>query len=628
MDTDPYKDVAETKQLLFFLIIVFSLVSGYFLSVILWNSISLPFSNPYNVVGKLTIVNFNPLVNCIRWGIFVLMPSIIFSLLLFLPVLKNIILGVFTKNTSDYCARFFERPSNCLGGKTIIFFVLILLFIVPCIVFIQKDFTTEYFDVFHEGVELTPAINFINGKGVWTGTLFVRGAFNDLFTAVLGWKLFGVISIGAYRVVVDLLKLLIPLTLAALLYAIWKCVKNKFLASLVIQSTLFFYLYSQRIQNFDRRDAPLLLGMAVLILAATLKPGILYFIAGLFSALCSFYSLDIGIYFTVLLLIFFPLALLLKVYKPGQLAKALIISFFGVLFGWLIFYLTLGSLEFSAFLNNFLYILHAKDLLDSYIYPFPSLISSFRFTLPMIISGFNILIYIILMYFIYLKKDLKTEGLVHGLLTVISLLHYRSALGRSDMTHIEYSSSLIIMVFGINIILLIIFFNLLKKKLNYLVVFLVILNCSYIILPAIKTFNPSNIFTFGFRLNVFVHKDDDAFINKDRIGGISRLKQIFGGEECVFSLTSDAFTPYLVKKPSCGPVYITYFASVDPVRSSFLNELKTKNPKYILYSSKLWTQSLDRITNNQRLSELMKYVDSKYSHYEMVADYWDVYKRN
>ncbi|MFZ2663850.1 MAG: hypothetical protein WAX66_00595, partial [Patescibacteria group bacterium] len=425
----------------FYVVLGLSVVIGYFLSTLLWNHISLPFSNPYLASGKLAQIEFNPVNNYIRFIIFVLMPVLVFALSLLVPSVKKLVLNVFSslgKDTESSNANGVNQAKASFLSEKFLIITLSLLVLFPCLVFAQEDFTTSGFDIFHEGEQITPAFNHINGKGTWSGTLFVHGAFYDMFTAVLGWKLFGVNSIGAYRITVELLKILVPVGLALLLFAIWRSFKDKTkdTSSLLVQTILFFYLVSLRIQNFDRRDVPLLFGMFFLIMALNKRSRVLYFVAGLFSSISAFYSLDMGIYFTALVILFVPVVALIKVYKPKDLATYSAYLFSGVIFGWVVFYSLVGHKEFLSFISNFGYFYKVKDLIDSYVYPFPSLLKSFRFTLPLILLSLNVLIYAVLFFFVYIKGRYKNEGVVHGLLTLISLIHYRSALGRSDLTHV------------------------------------------------------------------------------------------------------------------------------------------------------------------------------------------------
>ncbi len=615
------KMINKKAILLIFSIFFLCLSGGYVISKLLWNSIKIPYSNPDNVVGKLTLVEHNPFTNSIRWAVFTVLPSLLFLSLMFLPKFKKYVVDMF-KNQSE------EIHNNPRWYKIIFYLTLTLLAVIPIFSFLQKDLTVEYFDVFHEGVELTPAFNYIKDKRVWSGTLFVRGAFHDLFTAVVGWKIFGINSIGSYRLMVNIASLLIPLSLAVLLFSVWHSFENKFKGTLTVQSILFFYLYSSKIQYFDRRDVPLLIGVSVLIYALNSRNKALFFIAGVFSAACSFYSLDVGIFFTALLILVPFLEIILNKESKDKKMKDLVFLFVGFLTGWLIFYTGVKPYEFSAFLTNFAYILKYKDLLDGLVYPTPSLIGSFRYTFPLITGALNLLV-LVIAYLKYYSKGFKVKvGYVHIILTLISMLHFRSALGRSDLMHIEYSSSLIFIVLGFNFAVLICYLNLKQKYLKLIFIILASLNTIALVYPTMGNLNLRNLFTVKERINIYINRPDYDFYNQDRLEGVKRLEEIFKNEECIFDLSSSALTPYMLKKPSCGYFYISYFASSDSLQKVLINDLRVNSPNYIIYETKMWAQNLDGITNIQRLPKVLQYVNSNYSHYEMVSDYWEVYKRN
>jgi len=111
----------------------------------------------------------------------------------------------------------------------------------------------------------------------------------------------------------------------------------------------------------------------VMLLAVNSGKKILYFVTGLFSAICSFYSLDIGIYFTALLVILALILTISKMHTPKNVRINLLTIAAGVIFGWILLYLFVGSYEFSAFVKNLMYITKIKDLLDSQIYPTPNI---------------------------------------------------------------------------------------------------------------------------------------------------------------------------------------------------------------------------------------------------------------
>lgn len=393
----------KKATLLIVSIIFLCLIVGYIISKLTWSIVNIPFSNPDNAVGKLTLVEQNPITNSIRWAVFTVLPSTLFLSLMFIPKFKESLMGLF-KNQS-------ERNNNTRWNTIISYLTITLLVVIPIFIFLQKDLTVKYFDVFHEGVELTPAFNYIQGKGIWSGTLFVRGAFHDLFTAIFGWILFSTNSIGAYRLAVEIASLLVPISFAVFIFSIWSSFENKSKSALIVQSILFLYLFTEKIQNFDRRDAPLLIGISVLVFALNYKSRLLFFVTGLFSAICSFYSLDVGIYFTALLIFIAIAGFILKINSKDELIKYYFFQLIGFLTGWLVFYIGVKPYEFSAFWNNFTYILKYKDLLDGLAYPTPSLISSFRYTAPLLLGGFNLLILLIAYLTKYSKGLEKKQGI-------------------------------------------------------------------------------------------------------------------------------------------------------------------------------------------------------------------------
>ncbi len=600
----------QVTLLQFVLLVVALMILGYFISQGLWNTITLPFSNLYLASGKLAQIGFNPTNNLLRWVVFVIFPSVVF--LIFYSIFGK---SLFIKNPVN-------NESRSLGKY--IAAVIVLMVLVPCLVFVGKDLTTANFDIFHEGEQITPALNYLTSGGIWNRTLFVHGALYDVFTAFIGWKLFGVNSIGAYRMALDLFKLLVPFSLVLVLLSVWHVMKKTQIAGLAVILMALFYLGTWRIQNIDRREAPLLLGLSLLLWAFSKRNRLLYFCSGLLSAVSFFYSVDTGVYYTVLLMVFPIIVAAFKVHTSKEILHDIIYIYTGVVLGFLLFYILVGHVEFLAFISNLLYFTRTKDLIDSFVYPFPNIITSFRFTLPLLISALNLLVYVILFLFLYLKNpEAKNMGIVHTTLTFISLLHYRSALGRVDLTHIEVNSGLIFLLLGFNaaLITMLFFPHKFGKTVIKVSVMLIVILSVYMA----RQIPPSNLFTFVSRAKVFLHEDSLSYVNKDRVEGIRELRQIFSKEKCVLSLTSEAAMPYLLNKPSCGPLYISYFASAEPVRSRFLDDIKAYRPKYLLFSTKSWTQDMDGISNEYRFPGVMKYVENNYSFYKLVADYWVVY---
>ena len=88
-------------------------------------------------------------------------------------------------------------------------------------------------------------------------------------------------------------------------------------------------------------------------------------------------------------------------------------------------------------------------------------------------------------------------------------------------------------------------------------------------------------------------------------------------EKCIQNFTNDTVMPYLMKKPTCTKYFSSWLASGLNIEKNYIDELKNKKVKYILYSSPMW--SVDDIKTKDRL----KYVN------EFILDnYTNVFKQN
>jgi hypothetical protein len=607
-------------------LVLLSLALGYLISLSVWYLINFPFANPYNAVGKLALLEFNPLSNYFRWGLAIILPSVVFfALIIILRKLRIFTFG-FSELWADSDSK--EKPIKSLVLKTT-YAIFLLSFVYALLTFFAKDWTTSAFDMFHEGEQLTPAYNFITNGKIWSGTLFVHGALFDVFTAVLGWKVFAAASIGSYRVSVSFLNLLKDLSLLFLLYKTWQFLQKELQstkAGLIITGIMsFLYLLTLRVQNLDRRNLPLILLLALLVASFNKRGKYYSLIAGALTGLSFFYSLDIGLYMLIISIFFISAQLAFKIRNLSESYKSFGLLILGFISSWLIILAVVGRTEFSFFLKDFRYLLRVKDLLDSYVYPYPNLLTNPRFTLPIIISALNFLLFLIFHFGLYAKKpELKKLEIVHLTYLFVSLLLYRTALGRSDLIHIETSSTFIFITLGFNIGLLI-FITRLPVKIKEMAPVFVLLLSLLLLTYGYSRLNYKNLINFTDRTNKYTKVADTYYINESRRGGITRLQEIFKNEPCVFNLSSEASLPYLINKPSCGRLYISYLASAEPVRQELANTISVAKPNYILYSSKNWTQNLDSITNEQRFPLVMSYVNTHYKLFETVSDYWTVY---
>ena len=132
-------------------IFIFTVIS-IILGVFLWDKITLPYSNPYNVYGILSIEKYNPFNNDLRFIIFIFLVFSTFTLSLIcykknLNTFKEIIF--FKKREDDY------KNYNYLNLVFVIFFIFITF------EFLSMPYPLNEIDFFHEGERLGPAKNYL-----------------------------------------------------------------------------------------------------------------------------------------------------------------------------------------------------------------------------------------------------------------------------------------------------------------------------------------------------------------------------------------------------------------------------------------------------------------------------------
>src|SRR3989338_3289315 len=126
----------------------------FYLSQIIWPYIVVPFSNPDQIFGSLSKIQFSPLNNTLRY-----------------------IVTLFTVLAVSYFLTAFIRPDN------------------------------QYFvDLFHDGYQIGSASLLLQGRQMYTGIVTLHGPLNDTFLAISSFWLFGK-SIGSVYLLTSIIHL-------------------------------------------------------------------------------------------------------------------------------------------------------------------------------------------------------------------------------------------------------------------------------------------------------------------------------------------------------------------------------------------------------------------------------------
>gem|GEM_PF-2244649 len=176
-------------------------LAGAALARLLWDHISLPFSNPHEVVGLLAISGYNPDNNVVRFACFVIVPILILVLAYALTAKRMSFLwssqGIDPESAPKKTGRRIWRVAGVAG---------IFAFVILGRLNLPTDLACWPLDTFHEGEVLGPAMSWLDGQTPYGDFAVLHGVFQDPLRAVIAFRLFGR-SIGAVRTLQSILKL-------------------------------------------------------------------------------------------------------------------------------------------------------------------------------------------------------------------------------------------------------------------------------------------------------------------------------------------------------------------------------------------------------------------------------------
>jgi len=625
-----------------------SVVTGWFLGYLLWEFIVLSYKNPDNITGPLTILQFNPSNNILRYLIFIFLPSLIYLIIqIFIEGSSEI-----KKNLFSYFNLNIVAPYENRSGKLdliIIFILSILIYniishtanqsLFPLFSPVEK---TVKLDIFHEGEFLTPAFNYISGKGVYKGSFIAHGAFYDGLSTVAGWKLFDKISIGASRQFNYYLTLVLFFSIIIFIYSIYYYLlaaqdKNKAFIHATLISTVYILTWTL-LQYNNRRDTVVFLGLSLILfnlrfIITGRRKLLLYltgFLSGIMSPIAFFYSIDKGFYYTAFLLFFI---LFSHTVTGGMLRRTRVYSSIavvtGMISGSLLFLLVAGKEEMQAFMETVGFFSRNKDLIDSFIYPKPFTnfdTVKFYTTFPLIAASSGLIVITSKLLSGTLKKP---DAFMYFMYTFLGLIYFRSGLGRSDNLHVMYSSTFLTFI-------LVPFIMESNRFIKNRKIFMIFCFCTLLVFPICFSKSKTNIKTslnfsgFFKRLvpdQELIQLPDDDFLPKEMVEVKSYLKKKMGktGQNHFLALTSEAGWPYLLRVPSTNRFFLVWFAMPEKYQNEVIKAIGTKKPQYLIVRSDHWAAAIDKIKIENRIPKLFDYVLNQYKLDRIIHGY-EIYK--
>jgi len=279
---------------------------------------------------------------------------------------------------------------------------------------------------------------------------------------------------------------------------------------------------------------------------------------------------------------------------------------------WVILINFFGLNEIQIMLQHFVQIVQNVDYIHGIEYPQPFFSigdgnDGSRATKTLIfilITG----LFTLNFYFSDKKNFTQNEKILLLIFYIYSVVSFKNALGRSDGPHIMLSSDWIVILLFLYIFHSFfekIFFkitlklNQLKTVLGFMLVILVIYNFN---------FNKIINYKINFALNKI--NNDNTFISKDRSEIINLISLEIKDQRCIQNFTGDLSLPYLLGKPNCTIFISPWLASGNNYEKIFINELKQKKVKHIIYNSPIF--EVDNIKTSERLKLVNSFIKENY----------------
>lgn len=604
--------------------------------LVLWNFIKIPPETPppAGIVGRVTVIGYNPENNVIRFMLAVLVPPMAcFGYWLF----------------SKYSTKVRWLQSKAAHGLALAG-VITLTILLTILAGTMQGSTNpannptdqygphEYYlvDTFHEGETLGPAVSYEQKDAKpYTDYVVRHGIFTDAIRSVAAWKLFGR-SIGAERTFTTILIIVTCFAYLALLLVLFKGNWLKSALGMVALAVLMmppgiipffneFFIGAQ----LRFRDITTILFLIAAILAvryaaADRLRAMAASIAGAGFVISAGYanSVDTAFYVTVLGAFLGVLLLIVVGLKPW-LKFAVLPGVIGLAIGSIVLAIALKG-DFIGIFEYMSTTLKYNNYLDGDIYPRPdSAVSVLLISLGGVVAaGFYWLV-----QFIQSRKKSNAKGtsmqlVAHArkaivayhpaiLLGVTAVLCMRSAIGRADISHYVYS------VQWIYLLMAFLFINWIFSHRKHLrsIALASMLALLFVAVCYAGIVKSQDAIKHAYPVNV----PDTKLVRKDYLDAADYLKNNLKGDETYVTLTSEAIWYYLTDTPSPVKYPILWYANTSELRTSLADSIENnKDIKYIVTNTH-WTNNIDYVPNEVRFPEVYDVLNNEFKPHKGIG---------
>ena len=453
----------------------------------------------------------------------------------------------------------------------------------------------------------------------------IVGIFFETINAKLSWNFFNDISIGGFRI-----SILVYILILKILFLIFVFKITNILNLETNLKPIFFLINSFIFINFldydtftsnhiSYREIPILVSLILIVDFFNNNKNKIFVIPILFflSFPVLMWSLDRGIVYNIILISLIFFILIKKDYKN------LIYSIIFITTSWYISFLILGD-EFYYFLENSKNIIFQMNYIHGIIHPqpFSDDLNSTRSTKTLILLIINFVISIKLFF----NSNFKISNnfkFVLFYISLVSLMTYLYALGRSDGPHIKetFAYPLIFQaLFLLNLFFILIgksisnIFNKSKNLIIFLLLIFISLNFNY---------NLENLKTYNSRIKNFVKLDDKNFLKENELELIDKISSELNDKNCIQLFSNDVALLYLLRKKSCSKFYFTWSIGTFENQRKVISELNQNN--LIISGGPSYGWDLDI---NEKLPILSEYINDNYELLIKVNNYQILQKKN
>ena len=607
--------------------IFLGVILSVFLSKFFWGWIDIDYTKEFEIPGEYSKHKYNPINESIRYVTFISIPLIVYLVCIKFFKGQEIkqIKEIFYYDNSK---TFYVTKNNLLVLCFLSFSALILLD------FLSVNLPLHTIDTLHEGQWLTPGINYLKKGGYWIDSYITVGFFHEILNVLIGFKIFDIFSIGSSRFSILLSILVFKFILIIFIYkltVIQKLTENFkilffVLISLIALSMTSFSFYNSGILHY--RNLPLILFLILLIpIISNEKMVIFYcFLIGAMSTISMLWGLDNGAYLNLTLA---SLILFLIIKKDFDKSVWIIL---GAIITWILFYKIFGQEEFKSFFYNTKEIYQSMDWIHGIIHPepFSSDQHSARATKILLILILSGLLIININFFKY-QNILNEYKVLLIFIFIISIITYKTALGRSDGPHIRSVTGLPLLL--LCIITLNLIFDFILKNKKYLKIFQNVANFKntlifmFILLSIffLPNLNFKNIISFKSSVKNYVNLSDEFFLTERQNLLIKRYNNLTIEDKCVLIFTYDAAIPYLLKKPSCNKYYYVWNIGNKKNQNLFIKSIENRKPNFILLGGDYKNPITIGLEPHERLPIIHNFIIKNYFLDENVLD-WRIYK--